>query len=355
MKILQVTHRYPPQTGGVETHVREISERLVKRGHEVTVLSADAQEGGSRRERRNGVKIRRFPGLAPGNAFYLAPGVAPAVRRCEADVVHTHNYHSLPAFFAALGYSDAQLVHTAHYHGASTSSLRDILLRLYRPVGAWTLNRASDVIAVSGWERDRLREDFGAAAAVIPNGVRLEQFDNPKPEPHRRPYLLYVGRLEAYKGVQDVIRTLPRLPEYNLLVAGSGDFRGELERIAANTGVSDRVRFLGYVDDDRLPGLYAGADVCLQLSEFEAYGMTVAEALASRTPCVVRMGSALNDWVVNPGVVGVRSSSPEQVEEAVIKVRERTPTQESVLDWDDVVHQIERTYKSPSEVHRGDE
>ncbi|WP_435178022.1 glycosyltransferase family 4 protein [Halorussus sp. AFM4] len=354
MRILQVTPRYPPHTGGVETHVAEISRRLAARGHDVTVLAADAEEGLPRRETRDGVRVRRLRGFAPGGAFHVAPGIARAVRRSDPDVVHAHNYHSLPVFFAALGLVDApvlrrkagdvRFVVTPHYHGGSASDLRDRLLSLYRPLGGWALRRADDLVAVSEWERERLWADFGIDAAVIPNGLDVERFSDATPEERERPYLLCVGRLEAYKGVQHAIRALSELLEFDLLIAGSGNYRFELERVAREAGVGERVEFLGYVADERLPGLYAGAAAYLLLSEFEAYGMTVAEALASGTPCVVRTGSALDDWVSDAGVVGVDDVSRDTVADAVRTARGRDPDASRVVGWDAVADEIETVY-----------
>ncbi|WP_135854429.1 glycosyltransferase family 4 protein [Halorussus salinus] len=354
MKILQVTPRYPPHTGGVETHVAEISERLAARGHDVTVFAADADEELPRRETRDGVRVRRFRGFAPGGAFHVAPGIWPAVRRADPDVVHAHNYHSLPVFFAALGTAvgasaggesgDARFVVTPHYHGGSASGFRDKLLSLYRPLGGWALDRADELIAVSDWEREQLRADFGVEATVIPNGLNVERFADATPEERDRPYLLCVGRLDEYKGVQHAIRALPELPEYDLLVAGSGDFREELETVARREGVAERVTFLGYVADERLPGLYAGASAYILVSSFEAYGMTVAEALTSGTSCIVRTGSALDDWVSDPGVVGVETVDPSTIATAVGEAQDAVPSGTRVLTWETVVDEIEAQY-----------
>lgn len=250
MKILQVTPRYPPQSGGVETHVREISERLVDCGHDVTVITTDAGADGFRRERRNGVRVRRLRGVAPGGAMHICPQVTRAVRQADADVVHAHNYHSFPLFFAALGVGDRRFVVTPHYHGASASSVRDRLLSLYQPLGRWAVRRADRVVAVSEWERSHLEGDFGVDATVIPNGLEIDRFASAEATERGRPYILTVGRLEEYKGVQHAIRALSELPEYDILVAGSGDYRDELEQIAARADVSDRVEFLGYVADE---------------------------------------------------------------------------------------------------------
>lgn len=345
MKIVQVTPRYPPHTGGVETHVKEIGEQLIERGHEVIVLTADASADVVNEEERNGVVVKRHRSFAPGGAFHIAPQIALAVRSENADVVHAHNYHSLPAFFAALGLTKERFVVTSHYHGASASDRRDQLLLLYRPLGGWALHRADVVIAVTEWEREQLCSDFDVDATVIPNGLNVARFANADPEDRKRPYLLCVGRLVEYKGVQYVVRALPELPEYDLVVAGSGPYREELERIVDEVGVTDRVDFLGYVDDEHLPSLYAGAAVYVTLSEFEAYGMTVAEALSAGTPRVVLKAQALSSWTQCEGCIGVSTTEPRTVADALREAVSKSFSDLSFPTWTEVVDELESCYR----------
>jgi glycosyltransferase involved in cell wall biosynthesis len=196
------------------------------------------------------------------------------------------------------------------------------------------------VIAVSEWERDQLSDDFGVEATVIPNGVAVDRFAGATPVERDRPYLLTVGRLEEYKGVQHVIRAMTSLPEYDLLIAGSGSYREQLEQIVSEEGVASRVEFLGYVDDEALPGLYAGAEVYVTMSEFEAYGMTVAEALAAGTPCVVRDEAALQDWTQNRAVVGVSSVAPESIQQAVQSTNSTGDSMLQDRSWESVTTQL---------------
>ena len=340
VKVLFVTHRYPPRTGGVETHVREIATRLADRGHDVTVFSADAGKDVAAESEDEGVRVRRFRSLSPDESFYFAPQLTLAVRRADADVIHAHDYHAFSLLFAAIGVTDERFVVTTHYHGKSADGLRNVLLSGYRPFGRWAVRRADEVIAVSEWERDRLREDLGAEATVIPNGVNVDRFAGAEPEERDQPYLLCVSRLEEYKGVQHVIRAMPELPEYDLVVAGSGPYREELDRIARETGVSDRVEFYGYVDEERLPGLYAGAKVFVSMSSFEAYGMTIAEALAAGTPCVVRKAAALEDWSSHDGCVGVEDPDPVAVANCVRTAAERRVVLGDIPTWETVTDKI---------------
>lgn len=346
MKIVQVVPRYPPRTGGVETHVKEVSERLAERSHDVTVLTADDGRDVTTRETRNGVEVIRHTGLAPGGAYHVAPGILRTLRRYDADVVHGHNYHSLPLLFAALGAGGSRFVVTPHYHSGSASSFRDRLLSVYRPLGVWALSQADEVIAVSGWEREQLCDDLGVEAIVIPNGVDIERFRFAEPREQDRPYLLTVGRLEEYKGVQHIIQALTELPKYDFLIAGSGPYRDELEQIAKKKDVSERVEFLGYVDDEELPGLYAGAEVFVTMSSFEAYGMTVGEALAAGTPSVVREKAALANWTDRSDCVGVNSTKPAAVRKAVTNAVKRDMELESLLTWDDVVDATVEIYSN---------
>lgn len=362
MNVVQVTPRYPPRVGGVEAHVEALSTHLADRGHDVTVVAADRRPDEARREAlptETGARIdlHRVRSLAPNESLHLAPGVVPVLRRIlrRADVVHVHNYHSLPlaiaTFTATLAGSETPVVATPHYHGTGSTGFTDRLLRLYRPLGRRALARADARICVSEWARTRLREDFGLDAEVIPNGLDVARFAEATPEPSDRPYLLSVGRLAAYKGTDGLIRALPALPEYDLVVAGDGEERDSLERLARETGVADRVEFLGYVDADRLPGLYAGAAALVTLSTVEAYGMTVAEALASGTPCVVRTAAALTEWTARDDCVGVGAGheldddvSPDAVAAAVGEAVERPAPSDPLPDWEDVTTRVLDVY-----------
>lgn len=340
MKILLVTHRYPPRTGGIETHVQKIASYLSDVGHKVSVFSADAGNDVASEQTINGTHIRRFQSVSLNNSFYFAPQMAFAVRRSDANVVHAHNYHAFPLFFAALGITNQKFVVTTHYHGGSSAEVRDRLLSLYRPIGKWALRRADRVVAVSNWEQKRLKTDFGVDSTVIPNGVEKEQFATADRKECEHPYLLHVGRLEKYKGVQYVIRAMSELPNYHFLVAGSGPYLDTLKRIAREEDVEDRVTFLGYVDQENLPKLYAGAEAYVTMSEFEAYGVTVAEALAAGIPCVVNDSTALRDWAKQDGVIGVSDRSKMSIKHAVEYIERNEVSTTETTSWFEITKKL---------------
>ncbi len=117
MRIAQVCPRYSPYIGGVETHVEEISKRLVRMGHEVTVISTDPSGKLPKEEVIDGVKVLRFPAFAPGDAYYMSPSLRSYVKKAgEFDIVHAHGYHAFPAYFASFTKAP-KFIFTPHYHG----------------------------------------------------------------------------------------------------------------------------------------------------------------------------------------------------------------------------------------------
>lgn len=159
--------------------------------------------------------------------------------------------------------------------------------------------------------------------AVIPNCVDLSQF-TPGPKRHAllqryevqdRTILLTVGRLssgERYKGIDTVIELLPRLcraiPRLCYLIVGDGDDRPRLQHVVNQLGLSDRVRFAGYVPENEKADYYRLADAFVMPGTGEGFGLVYLEAMACGIPvvassadasCEAVLGGALGE-VVNP-------------------------------------------------------
>ena len=98
MKIAQVCPRYYPDIGGVQTHVKEISEGLAKKGFEVEVLTIDPSKKLLKKEVLNGVIVKRFGSWAPNEAYYFSRELKRylAKNSSDYDVVHAHSYHAFP-------------------------------------------------------------------------------------------------------------------------------------------------------------------------------------------------------------------------------------------------------------------
>ena len=150
------------------------------------------------------------------------------------------------------------------------------------------------------------REIIGAGVTVIPNGVDLDQF-HPSDTPTSPYQILFVGRLVPSKGVDVVIRAfgavLRRLPEARLMIAGDGDQRLYLERLARFLGLRQRVSFLGWKSPAELARLYRASAVTSVPSLYEPFGLVALEAMACGRPVVVSRVGGLAE-IVEDGVSG---------------------------------------------------
>lgn len=359
MKIAQICPRYSPDIGGVETHVKEISERLVKAGHDVEVITTDPTGKLSKRDVIDGVKVIRFGSFAPGNAYYFAPQIYFYLKKRNYDVIHAHSYHALPAFFASLGRNGGKFVFTPHYHRHGHTVFRNLLHKPYRLLGKMIFSRADSVICVSEYEKELVESDFKVAAKAvkIPNGIDFREFENLRHRENsqeekivKEKVLLYVGRLEEYKGVQYIIQGLPELQDFMLRAVGKGPYEAELHSLAKNLGVEKRIEWLKDLSRKELLECYASADVFLMLSSHEAYGITVAEALAAETPCIVAKGSALEEFVDGKACVGIEM--PVTAKKVVMAVgnlkkgkRKKEDGSKSVMDWEEVAERTIKVYE----------
>lgn len=358
MKIAQVCPRYYPDIGGVETHVREISERLVKRGFEVEVVCTDPTGKLPEHDVINGVTINRFRSFAPGDAYYFAPQIYFYLRNNHYDLIHAHSYHAFPALFAALAKNKSRLIFTPYYHGGGHTPIRNLLHKPYRSLGSKIFEKSDRVTCISEYERRKVICDFGVPLAKtekIPIGLNLEEFEKLKYQKKNKggKTLLYVGRLEEYKGIQHIIKTLPYLAGFKLEIIGKGPYEKRLHELAEELSVTKQINWYKNMMREELLQYYASADVFLMLSTHESYGITVAEALLAGTPCIVTSGSALEEFVDGRLCLGIEKPitsdklilAIKQLYESGIKDTMEN-TNIPILNWDEVTDKLIEVYKN---------
>ena len=359
MKVVQVCPRYYPDIGGVETHVKEISERLVKRGFDVEVICTDPSGNLKRHEKINGVSVTRFRSYAPRDAYYFAPQIYFFIKDYGFDLMHVHSYHALPALFAALAKNSRRLIFTPHYHRRGHTIIRNLLHKPYRIIGGKLFEMADKVICVSEYEKHMVMSDFkvhNEKIEKIPNGLDLKEFMNLKSEKKSkddRKTLLYVGRFEQYKGIHHIIEALQDLKKYKLDVVGKGPYEKNLHKLAQELSVTERINWYKDLTRGEMLIRYASADMFIMLSKYEAYGITVAEALAAGTPCIVAMGSALEEFVDGKQCIGIDEPvTNEKLIKAIIQIevsgiKNNMETKNlPVMDWDDVTTKLIEVYNS---------
>jgi glycosyltransferase involved in cell wall biosynthesis len=311
MRILVVTKYYHPVIGGVETLVRTLAESHVRAGHQCTVVCMDLSKDSD--EVINGVRVIRFhrqglarSGIHLGVRDWLMANATPD----QFDIVNIHNFHSPQALMAAF-YCRAQglpFVFTTHYHGHGQNRKRDLLFRVYRVYGGNIYNWSEKNICVSNFEKELVQNDFDLpedSLVIVPNGGR----DFQKVDVPREDSILYVGRLVKYKGVDHILSAMSVLlgqgKTVQLRVVGSGPEKESLVRTAHELGLDGQIEWLEGISEEQLNIEYHRAGVLVLLSALEAYGLVIAEALKSGTPCIVAKTSALTEFTSEPGCFGV--------------------------------------------------
>jgi glycosyltransferase involved in cell wall biosynthesis len=126
-----------------------------------------------------------------------------------------------------------------------------------------------------------------------------QEWKNPGPRPHEKPYFLFVGRLELIKGLHTLINAWNRVNDFDLLVAGTGAYEKELRAQAAS---NPRIKFLGALPQRRLGTLYFHALACIVPSiTYETFGIINIEAFARKTPVIARDLGALPEVIHESG------------------------------------------------------
>jgi glycosyltransferase involved in cell wall biosynthesis len=358
LKIAQVSPTYYPSIGGVESYVQAVSERLVKRGFEVDVITTDSTGSLPKRETWNGVGIHRFKSWAPGNAYYFSPDLRAFLRKnsLNYEVIHAHNYHALPALYASQAKAGNKLVFTPHYHGGGHTLFRRALHIPWKYYARRIFDNSDRIVCVSEFERNLLIKNFGiepSEAVLVPGGVDLEEFkalglEKTADLPNMQ-RILCVSRLEKYKGIQYLLRCLFELQnDFVLEVVGSGTYKQNLERQAAKLRVSGRVRFFEDLSREQLLARYRNATVFVLLSKYEAFSIVMAEALASGLPCIVSRTAALAEWIDNESCFGI--DYPINIKELsglVIKVsRTRVVRRNGLMGWSLVADKMADLYSN---------
>ena len=297
--------RENPQAGGAEEHLHETFGRLAQGGHQVTAL-VSGWKGSEPHTTLDGIDVHRA-----GRRYTFSAAAPRYYRRHLAsrafDVV-IEDLNKIPVF--SRYWVNAPVVLLAHHlfgttafqAGAFPVALATWLLE--RPIPA--LFASTPAVAVS----ESTREDLIARGLkpslieVIPNGIDLDRYTPPEVARHAdRPTLLFLGRLKKYKRVDLVIDAIAHLAEsgrdVELLVGGSGDQLGALRRHASRRGVSDRVRFLGFVTDVHKVELLRTVWVHVLTSPKEGWGIANLEAAACGTPTVASDSPGLRESVIH--------------------------------------------------------
>jgi len=335
-------------------HVQQLAEGMAAEGNRVDVITqADPGELVGV-DMVKSVRVLRFPILFPSRHYATSPALYRELRRHRADyqVFHAHAYHSLPSLATAIA-GCRPLIFTPHYHGTGHSPFRRLLHPGYRLLGRLTFEAAASVICVSEPERALVTRHFPAVAGklvTIPNGVDRDAIRSAPQLPLPGPTLLVAGRIEAYKRVDQLLRGFGCLPpDWRMAVTGNGPARIQLQRLADELGLSQRVQFLGNVPPEELRSWLRSATVLASMSGNEAMPVVVVEALAAGTPVVlspIPAHLALAARWPEAVTIVANPANAEAVAAALRAAADGRPAVVGVPTWQEVVAQTLTVYRA---------
>jgi glycosyltransferase involved in cell wall biosynthesis len=363
--VLQVTPRYPPDMGGTETHVYEVTRRLVERGRvDVTVLTTDRTGRRPRAETTaDGVRVLRCRARPSERDWLVAPGLIPVVADRRWDVVHLQGVHTLvaPLVLATALAARTPLVvspHTGGHDSTARSAVRGAQWRLLGPL----LRRADAVLPVGRFEQRLFEQMAGVSpdrCTIVRNGGALPApAVDVAPVPGR---VVSVGRLQRYKGHHRALEAVAALrrrdARAHLHVYGAGPFERDLRDLAAAHGISEHVYIEAIPPGDRVAMARAlsAASVVAALSDYEAHPVAVMEALAIGVPVVGVDVAGIGDLVEEGSVTGVRvGADAELVADALAAAAaggRRAPLAD-LPTWEMAAESLERVYARVAGTHR---
>ena len=326
MKILMLTWEYPPRiVGGIARVVHDLSHRLIKDGHEVTVVTY--REGDlSYYEDDKGVEVHRVDNymINPNNfidwIFQLNFNMITKVNELiekhgKFDVIHAHDWLVANCAKTIKNSFGIPLVSTIHATEAGRNSGIHDENQRYVNDTEWLLTyESSEVIVNSKFMKSDLQRLFGLPYEkinVIPNGINITSYNGVvRDYEFRRQYaadnekiILFMGRLVYEKGVQHLISAMPKiLDRYHdskLIVAGKGGMLDELRRQVDAMGLGQKVYFTGYLNAKQVSKMYKCADVSVFPSTYEPFGIVALEAMLAGVPTVVSDVGGLNEIVTH--------------------------------------------------------
>ncbi|HGM5308662.1 TPA: glycosyltransferase [Serratia marcescens] len=292
------------EIGGAEYQVVTLLEQLAKRGHQVRLISLTPPSSAIFVDRLSaaGIPLHGL-GMRSGKDLPLALfRLRRELRRSRPDVVHSHMVHAnLLARLVRLFTPSIKLVCTAH-NTHEGGKVRDWAYRLTNP-----LCQLNTTISEAATRRFISEHVFKVRnTRTIPNGIDTVKFS---PGKEHRPALerpfrwLAVGRLVEQKDYPTLIAAFSKLSNSQLLIAGQGPLFETLQRQVVHAGLEKRIEFLGIRND--IDQLYRHVDGFVLSSEWEGYGLVVAEAMASELPVVATNSGGPGEIIGNTGENGL--------------------------------------------------
>lgn len=365
MKILVISHEYPPIGGGGANACMFLTNGFAAKGHEVTLVTVWF-EGEKEYEKKENLTIYRLRSKRSHKehcsfkemADYLWKATPKAVKLQKQN-----HYDVCLVFFGIpsgpVGYwlkKRYKLPYVVRFGGGDIPGFQDRFSTVYKMIGIFVKTiwkNAGALIANSEGLKDFAKNFYNKKTiSVIHNGVDLEKY---YPDKNKRKNgeinLLFVSRLIERKGLQYLIPELPRIQEntdkrVRLTIVGDGPYREYLENLVEEYQVKDNVEFVGQKDKDELLPYYQSGDIFVFPSKREGMPNVVLEAMACGLPIIMTPCEGSGELVTTNGVIAETTDFAKYIEEfsnnEVLRLeygKESRRRAEEEFAWDRIVKQ----------------
>lgn len=333
MRILIASDTFPPHINGAARFSERLGQGLARRGHEVHQAAPSTSVRNFTEEVENVVihRIRSYPFWALDNFRWVAPwdaypDMARIVAELQPDVIHIQNsaYVGRSAAVQATRHH-IPLVATNHFmpenimkqlpvpsvlQNAATHALFQDIRHVYKQAQVLTAPtpRAVAILEQSAKLSGGLAVSCGVDSAIYAASAATAK-------PHDVPVILYVGRLDPEKKINELIEAVAGLPAdvpYRVEIIGDGIEHGRLQKLAAAKGLGpDKVKFFGFISEAELVEAYGRCDIFCMPGIAELQSLVTLEAMSAGKPVIAANAMALphlvhpndNGWLYTPGDV----------------------------------------------------
>jgi 1,2-diacylglycerol 3-alpha-glucosyltransferase len=366
------TDTYTPYINGVTTSVLILKKFLEKMGHNVYVVTVNADNLHYKYE--DDGKVIRIPGIPTGIYDYRLTGIYPLkvinkIRKWDLDVIHSQTEFGVGTFARIIAKQfNIPLVHTYHtmyedyvhyithgYFNKSSKKIVEYLTIFYcdKTISELIVPTKKAYLLF----KDKYKVDRNVY--IVPTGIELEKFyreNNKKLDVvSKRKSLginkddfvvLFVGRIGSEKNVELLLNAMRSLSgscsKLKLLVVGSGPDLGNYQEYVSKYNLEEKVIFTGAVPWENIQDYYMVADVFTTASHTETQGLTVVEAMAASLPVVCIDDESFRDTVID-GLNGLIFNNKRDYKKCIIRL----------YNDRNLVKRLSKQARISSEVHSG--
>ena len=299
MRIVMVSRNFVYPLGGFEEYIYHLIKKLSEQGLSMELLTTTMLSNTNNyyEGNINGVRLKRYPVTVKLFGYCYSKQLGKALKESRYDIIHAQGWgnYAIDAALKDAWKKKKPLVVTPHgfFHEAERVKK---LKSLYNKLLTRRLLSYAHFTAITKAQAEQLRYMGAEYIHIIPEGIVVRKFEQrfPRPTeyaPQSKRIILGVGRISGYKGFDQLIEALKRVlketPEAHLIIVGQDwGARESLEKLSRSQAIDDHITFTGRISGEKLIALYQAADVYVNSSRHEGFGITILEAMACGTPVI---------------------------------------------------------------------